>query len=271
MPTQTEAIDTAWTPTPEITDAERAAFARDGVVCIRGALPRAVAEDLCRIYDTAMAGVTNLRDRVRVPDAFAPYILNDRIPALVGRLVGATSVGFYWKQMFEKPIGSTFRTPWHHDAAGWPLKGPHIIGAWIALTPVVPANGLECLAGSHRWPDLYWAETANGRAMPPPPDRPRCPDFEERRADPSLKFLGWTMNPGDALFIHPRTLHFSCGNRTQTQRRLALATWWHGDDLAWDPRPECEPFPAGVDADSVRPGERPFGDGIPILWRAPAP
>jgi ectoine hydroxylase-related dioxygenase (phytanoyl-CoA dioxygenase family) len=78
------------------------------------------------------------------------------------------------------------------------------------------------------------------------------------------------MEPGDALFIHPRTLHFSTGNRTR-QRRLAYATWWYGDDVVWDPRPECEDPAPGVDTSTMRRGGRPAGDAIPVVWRAAAP
>ena len=34
-----------------------------------------------------------------------------------------------------------------------------------------------------------------------------CPDFEERRDDPDLTFLGWEMEPGDILVLHPFTNH----------------------------------------------------------------
>ncbi len=273
------------TPPRTVTAAEKADYLRDGVVCLRAALDPGIAVALASHWDAAVAAA-DPSDRPaaqRVSFSRSPFIkhvsqylpllrrtlLESQIAGLVGGLTGASSVGFFWDQMFEKPVDSATATPWHHDAAGWPLRGEQIVGAWVALTPTTPANGLECLAGSHRFPHLYWAETAPGRLLTPPPDRPHCPDFEQRRGDPSLRFLGWDMQPGDALFIHPRTLHFSTGNRTR-QRRLAYATWWYGDDIVWDPRPECEDPAPGVDRSTMRRGERPSGDPIPVVWRAPA-
>ncbi|MCB2108281.1 MAG: phytanoyl-CoA dioxygenase family protein [Rhodobacteraceae bacterium] len=255
-------------PCASITNEDRNVYARDGVVCVRGVFNAGECADMLAMFDEELAVRPDSHGRTRlVPQGYARYVMTPRIPALVGALVGATAVGFFYNQMFEKTAHNAKRTSWHHDAAGWPMTGEHIVGCWIALTPVTPGNGLECIGGSHKFPQLYWGETANGRALAPPSDRPRCPDFELRRDDPTVRFLGWTMTPGDALFIHPRTLHFSCGNRSG-ERRVALATWWHGDDLAWDPRPECEPYPPGIDPINVVPGAHPEGASIPILWRA---
>jgi ectoine hydroxylase-related dioxygenase (phytanoyl-CoA dioxygenase family) len=253
-----------------VTEEERATYVRDGVVCLRGVFSTSLAQRLLGLYDETIVGAERAARHQQLPVHFQPLVFASQIPRLVGELVGARSVGFFWSEMFEKEPRNARSTPWHHDAAGWYLRGEHIVGVWVALTPVVEENGLECIAGSHYFPELYWAETPNGHRLPPPPDRPRCPDFEARRGDPSLRFLSWTMAPGDALFVHPRTLHYSCGNRTPDQRRVALGTWWHGDDLVWDPRPECGPYPVGIDPAAIRAGERPSGESIPVLWRAEA-
>ncbi|MDX2223005.1 MAG: phytanoyl-CoA dioxygenase family protein [Rhodospirillaceae bacterium] len=272
---------------PTITDDDRAAYARDGVVCLRGAAPPAFVAGVLDWWRRAMedAHVYGLEDtsgerRRRIAGAYAVKHLSRKVPevrellfgtavpAMVGALTGARAVGFYWDQMFVKEPGTLGRTPWHNDAPGHPLRGEQIVGVWIALVPVSPDNGLECLGGSHRWDERYWPATAAGDHTPPPPGRRRCPDFEERRGDPDLRFLNWTMVPGDALFIHPRTLHFSCGNRTADRPRIAYATWWHGDDVTWDPRPECEPLPPGVTPDIAVTGLRPDAPACPIVWRA---
>ncbi len=269
-----------------VSDSDRETYVRDGVVCVRNAIAADVAARLLAAWDDAAADLaghkleTTSRERKRVtPGAsavkhvsralppFADFIAETEIPALVGGLVGAESVGFYWDQMFVKDPGTEGRTPWHCDASGHPLSGSQIVGVWIALTGVVPENGLECLAESYLNGEDYWPATAAGDLNPPPPGRRRCPDFEERRDDPALKFLGWTMEPGDALFIHPQTLHFSRGNTTPDRRRVAYATWWHGDDVAWNLRPECESLPPGVTAETAVTGRRPDAPSCPIVWR----
>lgn len=272
-----------------ITDTVREMYMRDGAVCLRNVISRDTAAQLLAVWDDAAADLaahrleTTSRERKRItPGAsavkhvsralspFSAFVADTDIPAWVGDLVGAHSVGFYWDQMFVKEPGTQGKTPWHCDASGHPLKGSQIVGVWIALTDVVPENGLECLAGSHRYDEDYWPATAAGDLNPPPPGRRRCPDFEERRDDPSLTFLSWSMAPGDALFIHPRTLHFSRGNTTADKRRVAYATWWHGDDVVWDARPECESLPPGVTAETAVSGCRPDAPACPILWRRPA-
>jgi ectoine hydroxylase-related dioxygenase (phytanoyl-CoA dioxygenase family) len=273
------------TPTV-ITEEDRATYERDGVVCIRNVYPQDRAAELLALWEEVAADLEKYglehtsKERRRVTPgayaikhlsrkipAFKPFVMDSPVPATLGDLVGLDSVGFYWDQFFVKNPGTEGRTPWHNDAPGHPLKGEHIIGAWMPLTPVDRDNGLECIAASHKSKVRYWPATANGDHTPPPPDRARCPDFEERRGDPRVTFLGWEMEPGDVLFIHPRTLHFSCGNRTTDRRRVAYATWWHGDDIVWDPRPEAETGPPDVDFANVPIGERPSGDAFPIVWR----
>lgn len=270
-----------------ITEEDRATYARDGVVCLRGVLAEPVVARLLALWDRVaadparhglehtsrerrrtMPGAYAVKHPSRIVPEFRPFIAESPLPALVGELVGAASVGFYWDQMFVKEPGSTGRTPWHNDAAGHPLRGEQIVGVWMALTPANRDNGLECIAGSYRDPELFWPATANGDLNEPPPGRRRCPDWEVRRGDPDVTFLGWEMAPGDALVIHPRTLHFSCGNRTADRRRVAYATWWYGDDVVWAHRPECETGPPGIDFAAMPQGCRPGGDAFPLLWQA---
>lgn len=270
----------------QITETDRGIYRRDGVVHIRAVISPAAAAALLAAWDAIAVNLAGhgledtSRERQRtMPGAYAvkhigrtlapfkTYLATTPIPRLVAELVGAASVGFYWDQMFVKDPGTVGRTPWHNDSAGHPLRGEQIVGVWMPLTATTPANGLECLGGSYQEAERYWPATAAGDHAPPPPGRRRCPDFEERRGDPSLRFLGWDMAPGDALFIHPRTLHFSRGNATADRRRVAYATWWHGDDVAWDPRPESEPLPPGVTLATAIPGRRPDAPFCPIVWR----
>ena len=274
-------------PRCEVTADDRATYVRDGVVCIRRVFPLDRVQALLALWDEVaanldryglehtskerrrvMPGAYAIKHLSRHVDAFQPFVKDTPIPALVGALTGARSVGFYWDQMFVKNPASTGRTPWHNDAAGHPVRGDQMVGVWMALTPTSPANGLECIAGSYRNTELYWPATANGDHASPPAGRRRCPDFEERRGAPDISFLGWDMAPGDALFIHPRTLHFSRGNTTKDQRRVAYATWWHGDDIVWAHRPECETGPPGIDFAAMPQGERPGGKPFPIVWKA---
>lgn len=269
-----------------ITAEERATWERDGVVCLRGVYHRDTVAALLAAWDEAVADPDRYGLNPRGVDqptlgsgtyavprashhipAFRRFLETSPVAALLGDLIGSKIIGHYWDTVFAKDAWHGTPTGWHHDAGASAVRGRQLPNSWTPLMAVTPENGLECLAGQHHSTTMYWPRStayANAR----PPERPLCPDFETRRDDPSLRFLGWEMEPGDVLIIHPYTPHFSRGNRTP-QRRVALATWWYGDDIRWDPRPECEtghpeaPFqamPAGG-----RPSDHPL---FPLRWQA---
>jgi hypothetical protein len=134
----------------------------------------------------------------------------------------------------------------------------------MPLTPIVKANSLEVLAGSHKNDVLYWNSTANSRQMVKPEGRKPIPDGEAVRNNPNFTFLSWEMEPGDALLIHPWVLHYSSGNPTDNWR-IAISVRPLGDDIRWDPRPECVNM-AGISFDEMIPGEKPQGVMTPLIW-----
>ena len=72
-----------------------------------------------------------------------------------------------------------------------------------------------------------------------------------------------------ATFLAPfLTCGFSRGNQTG-ERRVAYATWWPGDDVVWNPRPECEVGRADAPFAAMTPGTRPDPAQFPILWTEP--
>ena len=270
----------------QVTQEDRDTYARDGAVCLRRVYDRTDTTALLEAWDGVLADPgafglqTALQERretgpnadivsrpsFTVPE-FKQFLGESPVPALLGALTGSRLIGFYWDTIFAKDAGSTAATSWHHDAAASATRGEHRPNAWTPLTPTTPENGVEVIAGSHKWDVLYWPRSPNGSRLEPPPGRPLCPDFEDRRDDPDLTFLGWDMEPGDILVLHPRTHHFSRGNRTD-RRRVAYATWWWGDDVVWDPRPECEEGHPEAPFAQMPAGERPNHPYFPIRWRA---
>jgi ectoine hydroxylase-related dioxygenase (phytanoyl-CoA dioxygenase family) len=160
------------------------------------------------------------------------------------------------------------KTPWHTDRMGWPVDGMMVPTFWMAVSNVVKANSLECLAGSHRDATRYWNYTPNSMQMIQPPDRPHFIDYDKRRDDPSLTFLTWDLEPGDALLVHPWCYHYSGGNPTPNWR-IAMPTRWFGDDIRWRPRPESLNHP-GISFDEMIKGEKPEGPLFPVIWRDPS-
>jgi hypothetical protein len=84
------------------------------------------------------------------------------------------------------------------------------------------------------------------------------------RKDPAARFLTWDMDVGDMLVVHPWVLHYSGGNPTDVWR-IALSVRVFGDDIVWDPRPDCVNL-AGVSFDEMIEGEAPLGPLLPLLW-----
>ena len=126
---------------------------------------------------------------------------------IAATLMGVDQVRFWYDQLFVKDPGTGAPTQWHHDLPFWPFRGEHLASIWLALTPVTKqTSGLEYVAGSHRWNKFYSAVTPDEDAAFTDPDLEECPDFGERRDDPSLAFLSWDVEAGDCICHHPLTV-----------------------------------------------------------------
>ncbi len=271
---------------PRITAADRETYERDGAVCLRGIYDSTAVADLLATWDAVSAdpyasGLVppdeehrEVGDRANIISrpshgvvAFREFIRSSPIPALLGELLDTRAIGFYWDTIFAKDPGSSWATAWHTDAGATAVLGNQLVNVWTPLTPVTQDNSLEILAGTHKEDILYWPRSPNGARLPRPADRPWCPDFESLRGSPDARFVSWDMEPGDIVVMHLKTAHYNRGNPT-AQRRVAYATWWYGDDVVWDPRPECEAGHAEAPFAAMPRGEHPNHPLFPVLWRA---
>lgn len=204
------------------------------------------------------------------PD-FKAFALESPAGALVGEVLQANHVRFFWDQMFEKRAGGDLDTYWHTDQASWPTRGEQLPSLWMPLTPVSEDQSLEYIAGSHADRSEYWGRAWNAQNLDKlgqrPLDRLEFIDFEKRRSEPDLKFLKWAMEPGDVMIFHPRLYHGGGPNRNPHRERIALSTRWFGDDVVWNPRPGDVNVP-GLPHDRMRVGEAPNDDNLfPIVWQ----
>lgn len=207
----------------------------------------------------------------RLDDDFRALAVASPLGEIAAQLIGCDEVRFYYDQLFVKEPGTSSRTRWHQDLPFWPFSGEDIVSLWVALTPVDrESSGVEYIAGSHRWGKFYRAEFSNkstdrlNRLVRD--DMEPCPDFDERRGDPDLRFLSWSLEPGDIVVHHPLTVHGSGGNpATGRGLRAGVSNRYMGPDVRWDPRPGAAP----VEGDPiVEPGLRPTDDRcFPVVWR----
>lgn len=257
-----------------VTDEEIAAYARDGAVVLRGALDPSWIQS---VLPAALRIIVEKQDVGLLPNLPGRY-MSRVVPELrrlcfesplaeaAGRVIGSTEVRFFFDEFFAKEPRSAEKTIWHTDRMGWPVSGKMVPSIWVPLTPITEDNSLECIAGSQVEDVRYWLFSPNARKMIRPPDRAPHPDCEPRRNDANVRFLRWRMNPGDVLLVHPWTLHYSAGNPSDDWR-IALSVRMFGDDVRWDPRPDCVNL-AGVSFDEMVPDEPPCGALFPLLWSA---
>jgi ectoine hydroxylase-related dioxygenase (phytanoyl-CoA dioxygenase family) len=259
-------------PLRAITQDDIDTYERDGAVLLRNVFDRdwidmllPIAMRVCR--DKADFGLLPSypgRYMARTIPEFRRLAFDSPGAEAACRVMRSREAHFFFDEMFAKGPRSEEKTIWHTDRMGWPVSGQMVPSLWMPLTPIVPENSLECIAGTHTQDVRYWLFSPNARKMIRPPDRASHPDCEPLRKDPSVRFLRWQMDPGDLLIVHPWTLHYSGGNPTDDWR-VAVSVRVFGDDIRWDPRPDCVNL-AGVSLDEMIAGERPSGPLCPLVW-----
>src|SRR5213078_1757893 len=146
-----------------------AAFARDGVACVRSVLdPGEVAEAAAAIgEELARPGqLAVVASAPGDPGAFTEDFCrwqeigeierlarHSRVPALAAALMATPQVRFYHDHVLVKEGGTRQRTPWHQDQPYYNVDGRGV-SAWIPVDPVPEAGCLELVASSHRGPWL---------------------------------------------------------------------------------------------------------------------
>lgn len=257
---------------PVVTPEQIDCYQRDGVVCIRGlfadhvdALRAGVQANMEApgpyASENEKAGETgrffdDYCNWTRIPE-FADVIRDPKIIDAAAALMGSERVQMFHDHVLVKEPGTSMATPWHSDGPYYFVDGRQTLSFWVPLDPVREAS-LRCVAGSHRWekdilPTRWVSEEAffEGDYMP-------VPDPEAE----GMTVREWTMEPGDAVAFHYRTLHGARGNTSATRRR-AFSLRLVGDDARYveRPGPTSPPFP-GHDMTA---GQRLREDWFPVL------
>lgn len=269
-------------PPPPAIDAD--AYARDGILCIRGLVDDAMVERLAAAIDRAMANPGKRAIEFNAPGEpgrfFGDMFMWRRDPdfraaffetacaAAAGAAMGSSRVHLFYDQIFAKEPATPRATPWHQDYPYWPVSGDRFCTVYVALDPVDAENGaVEYVAGSHRWADYRPAPfRAGGEDAMRYTNSPLAPgpDIDANRA--TLDIRRFALAPGDATLFHGRLIHGAPGNTDPTRRRRTLALRFAGDDARW--REGVSTFQALRKA-GLKTGDslelRP--DLFPVLWR----
>ena len=136
-----------------------------------------------------------------------------RLLGVVQKLLG-DDLEFDFDMLINKFPYSNTCTPWHQDASYWPPEMPdrRAASAWVALDKATVDNGcMWYVKGSHLEKDL----------------RPhqRVKEGHRARFTPSCSEAEGEARPlegGSCTLHHGRTLHYTRGNNTGTQRRAYI-------------------------------------------------
>lgn len=260
---------------------QRETFARDGVVRIAGGIDPAWIDRLLAVADAQLAEpgtwVTDTNPGADVDRLFTTrylwrheptirdFVFESGIAGLVGELMDASSVRFYFDHTLVKEPATAAPTPWHQDIPYWPFLGDQIASAWVALSSAtVEESSLEFVSGSHRWGNYYAPESFDGeKNWTADFEGERMPDIEAARSDYDI--VGFDVEPGDVIVFSAWILHGARGN-AGSKRRAALSTRWLGDDSRWAPHPGCDPTITQDDV-TIQPGSHPDDDDVfPRVW-----
>lgn len=195
----------------------------------------------------------------RIPE-FKHTILSSCLGNVAAQLMQSDKVQLFHDHVLVKKSGTSLATPWHQDSPYYFVNGEQTVSFWLPLDPVNEAS-LRLVAGSHKWPKpvlpTRWASETNfyeqANDYMPVPD----PDKE------NMDIKTWSMQPGDAVAFHFRTLHGAPGNYSQQSRRV-FSVRFVGDDAVYTsrPGPTSPPFPDH----GMEPGEPLRQDWFPVVY-----
>ncbi len=262
-----------------VTDAERAAFATDGVVCLRGALDPATVAGMAEpvevaLRSRAMADLSALGgdataggrfaggvDHWKELPEFATFACEGDLPRLVAELLDSPDLWLYEDSVLVKEPNTPARTVWHQDLGYFHVAGEHLATTWCPLDPATPESGAVRYArGSHRWdatyrPNLFVTED-------PIPDTVGevVPDVDALVAAGEAEIVTFSTAPGDVVVHHARTLHAAGGNTSATARRRVVSVRYVGADARTLIRPGAP----------RKPHQQTWPDGAPFTDLDPA-
>lgn len=141
------------------------------------------------------------------------------------RLVGLNNHLLFQDSIIQKKKTTT-PFHWHQDSPYWPIDKPSGWTIWIALDEANEANGkIQLAIGSNQLGADKAVDLHNGNIQ----HSNRKPNFNSS----DFEIFSPNLAPGDAIFFHGLTYHFSEPNNTDTSRR-AWASVWLNDSLLWD-------------------------------------
>lgn len=251
-------------PLRPITDDDVETFWRDGVVCLRQAIPIELLEQMADPVEVALhsPATTDLSDlgddleqgagAVLVVDEavrsspiprghfkagtdhwreqaeFLDFATQSPLGPIVARLLRSDQVWFYEDSVLVKEPGTQEKTAFHQDMAYFHLVGELVCTAWVPLDTVTADTGaVRFVVGSHLDRTLYRPNMFVTTMSMPDTEGTEVPDYDEQVG--AARIVSFDTEPGDITVHHARTIHGAYANASATQRRRAVSVRYAGD------------------------------------------
>ncbi len=224
--------------------AARAAYARDGVIRLRGALePRWLALTAAGIERNLRQPGRFFRDQTpadsparyvfdywcwpQIPE-FEALIFDSPAAALVAELFDAPRVRLLMDNWFLREAGATNGAPWHHDEPYFDFFAGRKCIFWFPLQAVSAEEGLQFVAGSQAWGEVYMAQNfKQDQPFAAAEGYRPVPDIDARGED--FRLLGGAVAAGDALLFDFRSLHAASAGKRPLARSIQRMSLRFGD------------------------------------------
>jgi ectoine hydroxylase-related dioxygenase (phytanoyl-CoA dioxygenase family) len=206
-------------------------------------------------------------------------LLQRAVAQPIASIVGSKTLRFWFDLTFvhfaTQRGDAGLGTPWHHDVPTYSFKGDLMPSLWLALTPTDSTlSRLMFIDGSHRTNHGYYRSPEIKTPAPGEQDGfVDLPDFDALLASGDARMLTWDCEPGDAILLHPCTIHGALGNTGHGRhpQRVAMTTRWLGDDVRFLPYSyERARQNRAIAKTNLMLGQRPHGDWFPLVYDASA-
>lgn len=202
-------------------------------------------------------------------------LLQRAVAQPIARIIGSRTLRFWFDLTFVHFATQTgdagIGTPWHHDVPTFSFKGDLMPSLWLALTPADSTlSRLMFIDGSHRTNQGYYRSPELKRPVPGVRDGfVDLPDFDAMVASGAARMLTWDCQPGDAILLHPCTIHGAAGHNGHGRhpQRIAMTTRWLGDDVRFLPYSyERALQQTAIAQSNLMLGQRPHGEWFPLVY-----
>ena len=209
-----------------VSDDQKRALREDGIVKLPGVVDPAMLEELNACFEWTVAhpgpiavGNTEGENIFFVENAnpearplYQDLVDRSPFPKIAAELWGSEFVGFLAEEIFWKK-GKTMQTFWHQDTVYSPWGGEHWCNFWFPLVKMTAEQSIRVVRGSHK--GIQYDGTTFNPKDPTEPlwgdkgNFPRLPNISaEAAADPdSWDIVGFDVEPGDIVVLHPHCLH----------------------------------------------------------------